>query len=88
MSHLERELRHGARLGTRLSLLLLDLDRFKVVNDTLGHTVGDALLRQVAARICACVREEDVVARPGGDEFVVVSTRPTPTGRWWRSRNA
>jgi diguanylate cyclase (GGDEF)-like protein/PAS domain S-box-containing protein len=75
MSHLERELRHGARLGNRLSLLLIDLDRFKVVNDTLGHSAGDTLLRQVATRLSACVRDEDIVARPGGDEFVVVSTR-------------
>jgi len=75
MSQVERELRHSARLGTRVALLLLDLDRFKVVNDTLGHSVGDALLRQVAVRLCACVRDEDIVARPGGDEFVVVSTR-------------
>jgi diguanylate cyclase (GGDEF)-like protein/PAS domain S-box-containing protein len=74
-TQLESELRHARRLGHRVCLLVLDLDRFKGVNDTLGHTAGDTLLRQVAARLSSCVREEDLVARPGGDEFTVVCTR-------------
>ncbi len=58
--------------GTPFVLLYLDLDRFKVVNDTLGHPVGDALLRAVGKRILANVREEDIAARLGGDEFAVL----------------
>jgi diguanylate cyclase (GGDEF)-like protein/PAS domain S-box-containing protein len=61
---------HRANLG--LALLLLDLDRFKEVNDSLGHDTGDALLNEAAQRIAACVRESDTVARLGGDEFTII----------------
>jgi diguanylate cyclase (GGDEF)-like protein len=62
----------SARSGKYCGLMFLDLDKFKILNDTKGHDIGDMLLRQTEERLSACVRETDTVARLGGDEFVVV----------------
>ena len=68
-------LSEGLRYGEQTALLLLDLDRFKDVNDTLGHDAGDALLLEVGRRLLACTREGDTVARLGGDEFALILPR-------------
>jgi diguanylate cyclase (GGDEF)-like protein len=69
---LGQALAQAQRNGQQVAVIYMDLDRFKHINDTLGHSAGDALLRQVAARLDTCVRRSDTLARLGGDEFTVV----------------
>jgi diguanylate cyclase (GGDEF)-like protein/PAS domain S-box-containing protein len=71
---LQQEIKASYRTGDRFALIYLDLDHFKEVNDTLGHRMGDILLRDAAHRISSCVRESDTVARLGGDEFTLLLT--------------
>lgn len=70
--HLEQAMTRSARQQRKIAVLFCDLDRFKPVNDTFGHEVGDQLLKQVADRLRSAVRASDLVSRLGGDEFVVV----------------
>ena len=69
---LSQALAQAHRNGQQVAVIYMDLDRFKHINDTLGHSAGDALLRQAAARLDSCVRRSDTLARLGGDEFTVV----------------
>jgi diguanylate cyclase (GGDEF)-like protein len=72
LDRLKQALASSARSSRRGSLLFIDLDNFKNLNDTLGHDIGDLLLQQVTQRLESCIREGDTVARLGGDEFVVM----------------
>lgn len=73
MNRLEHTVEYGKRHGNYLfAVLFLDLDRFKVVNDSLGHTIGDQLLSAVAGRLATCLRSTDTLARFGGDEFTIL----------------
>jgi len=72
---LKQELNRVKRNGEKLAVLFIDLDRFKNINDTLGHDVGDLLLKQVAERFKKCIRKHDIVARLGGDEFTLLLTQ-------------
>ncbi|NVK19425.1 MAG: EAL domain-containing protein [Methylocystaceae bacterium] len=72
LDRLSRSMMRAKRQETQVALMFLDLDRFKWVNDTLGHNIGDVLLQEAAARILHYVRETDTVARLGGDEFTIV----------------
>jgi diguanylate cyclase (GGDEF)-like protein len=67
----DQAIAHASRSGGKLAVLFLDLDRFKNVNDSLGHEIGDQLLQCVSARLTACLREQDTAARLGGDEFII-----------------
>ena len=69
---IQQAIAQAHRSGVQLAVLFLDLDRFKNINDSLGHQLGDRLLQSVASRILVCVREGDTVSRVGGDEFVIV----------------
>jgi diguanylate cyclase (GGDEF)-like protein len=70
--HLLQALSHADRTGRRAGALIVDLDRFKAMNDSLGHAIGDAILKEVATRLRSTVRAGDSVGRIGGDEFLVV----------------
>ena len=73
---LSANLAHARRQQQAIALLYLDIDHFKSINDTHGHSVGDEVIRKFAERLNACVREDDLVARLGGDEFVVIVENP------------
>ena len=74
LEKMEEELARARRHGSKFTLFILDLDLFKTVNDTLGHPVGDELLKVVADRLLSCIGETDTVARLGGDEFAILAT--------------
>lgn len=69
---IKQALAHDRRYGTCAAVFFIDLDQFKVINDSLGHDIGDLLLIEVTSRLLSCVREEDTVARQGGDEFIIL----------------
>ena len=74
LERLKMAMAYADRAHENVALLFLDLDRFKAINDTLGHTIGDLLLVEVARRLQACLRETDTVSRQGGDEFLIILT--------------
>jgi len=72
MDRLQNAINQAKRSNGKLALLYLDLDGFKLINDTHGHYAGDEVLRSVASRVKSCIRESDTIARLGGDEFTVL----------------
>ena len=76
---LQQAMTHANRYGRQVAVAIIDLDNFKVINDTLGHSAGDELLQEAAKRLQCAVRNSDTVARLGGDEFALVLNQITPT---------
>ena len=70
--HLNLALSQASRSGNKVAVFYMDLDNFKTINDSLGHAVGDQLLKAAANRLQSCLRESDTVARLGGDEYVIL----------------
>ncbi len=84
VSHLHKSIQHAKRVNHQIALLMFDLDRFKDINDSYGHSAGDELLQLVAQRFSARLREGDIISRLGGDEFAIVLqniTHPEDAGR-------
>jgi diguanylate cyclase (GGDEF)-like protein len=69
---LEAELRRSQRYGGRISIIMADIDNLKPVNDNLGHRAGDLVIKQTSRRMSACIRQIDIAARYGGDEFSII----------------
>jgi diguanylate cyclase (GGDEF)-like protein/PAS domain S-box-containing protein len=69
---MEQAIVYAKRHNTQAALIFIDLDGFKIINDTLGHSIGDAILQKVAKRLHLCVRESDTISRQGGDEFLLI----------------
>lgn len=72
MDRIKQALAHDRRYGKYAAVMFIDLDQFKIINDSLGHDIGDLLLIEVTSRLLSCVRDEDTVARQGGDEFIIL----------------
>ncbi len=72
LDRLQQAVRRAHRSNSQIAVLFIDLDRFKRINDSLGHAIGDAVLKVIARRLQDCMREDDVVARLGGDEFIII----------------
>ncbi len=72
LDRLKMAMRMAKHMVDKVAILSIDLDNFKHINDSLGHSIGDQLLRDATERLKACVRKEDTIARPGGDEFVII----------------
>ena len=81
IDRLEQEMKKCQRSGDSLAIFYVDLDRFKEINDEYGHDVGDLLLVEAACRISGCIRSTDIVARQGGDEFIVLLSGLTETSQ-------
>ena len=79
--HLGRAVSRARRQGSKVTVLFIDLDDFKLINDSMGHQEGDRMLREVAKRLKGCLRESDIAARLGGDEFIVLLEDVTDASR-------